>query len=201
MSASARNESFAVRSGAEPDLHRAHADRDERDGSDAEPNECNKEHFNGDIEDPMLKPDSDGAATADYFTYIGSADSVTVDTKEHDAQGEVIDPIEEEREVAALGCARCGCEEDHEEYDLRQSPVTNADWISLHPGCVYGHGCKPSAYLRMKQAQLDHAAASIMADKQDLDHLLFWLADTRDRRRRAEKDYEKMSQGCRCGKF
>ena len=201
MSASARNESFAVRSGAEPDLHRAHADRDQRDGSDAEPNECNKEHFNGDIEDPMLKPDSDGAATADYFTYIGSADSVTVDTKEHDAQGEEIDPIEEEREVAALGCARCGCEDDHQEYELRESPVTYADWISLHPGCVYGHGCKPSAYIRMKQAQLDDAAARIMADEHDVDHQRFRLAVTADRKRRAEKDYNKMSQGCHCGKF
>ena len=190
-----------MRSGANPDQHQAHAGRDQCDGSDEEPNEGNKGHLYDDIEAPMLKPDSDGSATDDYWTYIGSADSVTEETNNHNAHCEPIGSNDEEREVPASGRSHCDCPFDHDEFDIRQSPVTYADWISLHPGCVYGHGCKPSAYIRMKQAQLDDAAARIMADEHDVDHQRFWLAVTADRKRRAKKDYNKMSQGCRCGRF
>ena len=58
----------------------------------------------------------------------------------------------------------CQCKDDHEGYELQPPNITYGDWIASEMGSPYGHGCIPSAFLRMTQARLDYSAAEIMAD-------------------------------------
>ena len=92
----------------------------------------------------------------------------------------------------------CQCEDDHENYELQPPAITYADWIASNMGSAYGHGCIPSAFLRMTQAQLDCSAAEIMADTTIYEQRVYWLQQARTRLYRATKDYTKLSQQCHC---
>ena len=92
----------------------------------------------------------------------------------------------------------CQFEDDHENYELQPPAITYADWIASNMGSAYGHGCIPSAFLRMTQAQLDCSAAEIMADTTIYEQRVYWLQQARTRLYRATKDYTKLSQQCHC---
>jgi hypothetical protein len=92
----------------------------------------------------------------------------------------------------------CQCEDDHENYELKPPAITYADWIASDMGSAYGHGCIPSAFLRMTQAQLDYSAAEIMADTSIYEQRTYWLEQARTRLYRATQDYKKLSQRCNC---
>ena len=82
----------------------------------------------------------------------------------------------------------CQCEDDHEDYELQQPSITYRDWIASNMGSPYGHGCIPSAFLRMTQARLDCSAAEIMADTSISKQRTYWLQQARTRLYRATKD-------------
>ena len=92
----------------------------------------------------------------------------------------------------------CQCEDDHEHYELQQPSITYHDWIASNMGSPYGHGCIPSAFLRMTQAQLDCSAAEIMADTSIYEQRVYWLQQARTRLYRATRDYTKLSERCNC---
>ena len=92
----------------------------------------------------------------------------------------------------------CQCEDDHEDYELKQPSITYRDWIASEMGSPYGHGCIPSAFLRMTQARLDFNAAKIMADTSIYEQRVYWLQQARTRLYRATSDYTKLSERCHC---
>ena len=92
----------------------------------------------------------------------------------------------------------CQCEDDHEVYELQQPRITYGDWIASEMGSPYGHGCIPSAFLRMTQARLDCSAAEIMADTSIYEQRVYWLQQARTRLYRATRDYTKLSERCHC---
>jgi hypothetical protein len=92
----------------------------------------------------------------------------------------------------------CQCEDDHEDYELQQPSITYRDWIASNMGSPYGHGCIPSAFLRMTQARLDCSAAEIMADTSIYEQRVYWLQQARTRLYRATSDYTKLSERCHC---
>ena len=92
----------------------------------------------------------------------------------------------------------CQCESDHEGYELQPPAITYSDYVASDMGSPYGHGCIPSAFLRMTQAQLDCSAAEIMADTSIYEQRTYWLQQARTRLYRAAKDYTKLSQQCHC---
>jgi hypothetical protein len=92
----------------------------------------------------------------------------------------------------------CQCEDDHEDYELKQPSITYRDWIASEMGSPYGHGCIPSAFLRMTQARLDFSAAKIMADTSIYEQRVYWLQQARTRLYRATSDYTRLSERCHC---
>jgi hypothetical protein len=92
----------------------------------------------------------------------------------------------------------CQCEDDHEHYELQQPSITYHDWIASNMGSPYGHGCIPSAFLRMTQARLDFSAAKIMADTSIYEQRVYWLQQARTRLYRATSDYTRLSERCHC---
>jgi hypothetical protein len=92
----------------------------------------------------------------------------------------------------------CQCEDDHEDYELQQPRITYSDWIASEMGSPYGHGCIPSAFLRMTQARLDFSAAKIMADTSIYEQRIYWLQQARTRLYRATSDYTRLSERCHC---
>jgi hypothetical protein len=75
----------------------------------------------------------------------------------------------------------CQCEDDHEGYELQPPAISYRDWIAPDMGSPYGHGCIPSAFLRMTQARLDCSAAEIMADTSIYEQRTYWLQQARTR--------------------
>ena len=92
----------------------------------------------------------------------------------------------------------CQCKDDHEGYELQPPAITYRNYAASDMGSPYGHGCIPSAFLRMTQAQLDYSAAEIMADTSIYEQRTYWLEQARTRLYRATKDYNKLSQRCDC---
>jgi len=92
----------------------------------------------------------------------------------------------------------CQCEDDHEGYELQPPNITYRDWLASEMGSPNGHGCIPSAFLRMTQARLDYSAAEIMADTSIYEQRVYWLQQARTRLYRATRDYTKLSERCHC---
>ena len=99
--------------------------------------------------------------------------------------------------IASYLCP-CQCDDDHESYELEPPAITYRDWIASDMGSPYGHGCIPSAFLRMTQARLDCSAAEIMADTSIYEQRVYWLQQARTRLYRATSDYTKLSERCHC---
>ena len=85
-----------------------------------------------------------------------------------------------------------------EGYELQPPSITYRDWLASEMGSPYGHGCIPSAFLRMTQARLDCSAAEIMADTSIYEQRVYWLQQARTRLYRATRDYTKLSERCHC---
>ena len=108
-----------------------------------------------------------------------------------------LEELPDARTIRSYTCP-CQCESDHDGYELQPPMISYHDYVASDMGSPYGHGCIPSAFLRMTQAQLDYSAAEIMADTTIYEQRVYWLQQARTRLYRATKDYTKLSQQCHC---
>jgi len=108
-----------------------------------------------------------------------------------------LEELPDARTIRSYTCP-CQCESDHEGYELQPPMITYRNYVASDMGSPYGHGCIPSAFLRMTQAQLDYSAAEIMADTSIYEQRTYWLEQARTRLYRASKDYNRLAQRCDC---
>ena len=152
--------------------------------------------FSGNVPLPHDVPNSPSSPRSD-ITELWPPEGASLRNGTDDEDGE---PGEQtDTPLDGLSTPACShfCNADHTSFAPLPPAVDYDDWLRRDVGINYGH-CIKSAELRLKQAQLDFAAASVMADMMNPGHVRFWHDVTSARKDAAVADWLVWLERCRC---